>query len=310
MKISVACFWLLSSLFFAQAKKETVDDLFNGNGNGWKLGRVKRYLEANGYTDKKNPKPDEVKRAIRKFRILYKFDDNTDPARLYEFMEKPRCGNKDIKKRDSRRRRRYNVYLAWSKKTFKYAFESFTNDLSQADQKRIIADAFQLWKNAVSELSFTETTKLADADIKFSFAAGSHAGCGYPFDGQGLAIAHAYFPEDGRIHFDEDEIFTDQQSAGINLYAAAIHEIGHVLGVDHSYKESAVMYPVYKGFDPNPQLHSDDVNAIKALYDPNFGSPECVDEDASLCVAYQNAGYCAEFPDVMQEVCSSTCNLC
>ena len=98
------------------------------------------------------------------------------------------------------------------------------------------------------------------------FPKGTHEACTFPFDGPGLTIGHAFFPEDGRIHFDDDETFTEQSNIGINLYAIAIHEIGRALGLDHSFKDSSVMHPVYKGYDPNIKLDTDDINAIQTLY--------------------------------------------
>ena len=86
-----------------------------------------------------------------------------------------------------------------------------------------------------------------------SFGPGTHGGssertCGYPFDGRGRVLAHAFFPSDGRAHFDEDETFTDGTSSGTNLLWVATHEFGHSLGIDHSDVRNAVMYPYYTGY--------------------------------------------------------------
>lgn len=105
-----------------------------------------------------------------------------------------------------------------------------------------------------------------------SYGTKSHSGtnvertCPYPFDGAGGTLAHAYFPEDGRAHFDEDETFTDGTYSGINLLWVAVHEFGHSLGLEHTNIYGAVMYPYYKGYVPDIKLHSDDIAGIQYLY--------------------------------------------
>ena len=94
----------------------------------------------------------------------------------------------------------------------------------------------------------------------------SEGNCGDNFDGPGGTLAHAYYPSDGRAHFDEDETFTDGTSRGTNLLWVAVHEFGHSLGIRHSSVRDAVMYPYYTGYVPNMTLKQDDINAIQYLY--------------------------------------------
>ena len=51
----------------------------------------------------------------------------------------------------------------------------------------------------------------------FRFEGGQH-GCYWGFDGPGGVLAHAFFPTDGRAHFDEAETFTDKTTKGTNLF--------------------------------------------------------------------------------------------
>ena len=89
--------------------------------------------------------------------------------------------------------------------------------------------------------------------------------CPYPFQGSGGSVGHAFFPEDGRVHFDEDETFTHETSSGINLLSAAVHEFGHALGLDHSNIQGSIMNAYYS-YVPDMQLHSDDIAGIQYLY--------------------------------------------
>lgn len=116
------------------------------------------------------------------------------------------------------------------------------------------------------------------AEIMFSlnsFGSYSHSGtnvertCPYPFNGAGGVLAHAYYPEDGRAHFDEDETYTHNTESGINLLWVATHEFGHSMGLDHTNVRGAIMYPYYTGYVPDMQLHSDDIEGIRYLYGEN-----------------------------------------
>lgn len=52
--------------------------------------------------------------------------------------------------------------------------------------------------------------------------------------------------------------------AGIHFFSVALHEIGHSLGLAHSYEREAVMYPNY--VKQHHGLKQDDINGIEKLY--------------------------------------------
>ena len=64
----------------------------------------------------------------------------------------------------------------------------------------------------------------------YRFVTGDH-GDGFVFDGVGNRLAHAFRPENGDTHFDDDEHFTDGVANGTNLLWVATHEFGHALGI-------------------------------------------------------------------------------
>lgn len=87
-------------------------------------------------------------------------------------------------------------------------------------------------------------------------------------------MAHAYYPSRGRIHFDDDEYFTElgggvrgwwwRTSQTRSLLYTAVHEIGHALGLKHSDVQSSVMWPIAR--NGKPVLDQDDIDGINYLY--------------------------------------------
>ncbi|XP_048509263.1 matrix metalloproteinase-2-like isoform X2 [Athalia rosae] len=137
-----------------------------------------------------------------------------------------------------------------------------------------LSRALDLWARN-SKLTFQEINS-DSADILVSFKRGYH-GDGYPFDGRGQILAHAFFPgrdRGGDAHFDEEEIWLleDEPSngEGTSLFAVAAHEFGHSLGLAHSAEKGALMYPWYQGLSPNYELPEDDRNGIQQMY----GAPQ------------------------------------
>ncbi|XWS08068.1 hypothetical protein CRYUN_Cryun41cG0046500 [Craigia yunnanensis] len=125
--------------------------------------------------------------------------------------------------------------------------------------------AFQRWAN-VSRFTFEEVAEDYVADIEISFHNDDH-GDGNPFDGPQGTLAHASPPTGGKLHFDADENWsTNPGPDEIDLESVAVHEIGHLLGLQHSYLPNAVMYAYFDFGITKRKLQRDDVNGIRALY--------------------------------------------
>jgi peptidoglycan hydrolase-like protein with peptidoglycan-binding domain len=160
----------------------------------------------------------------------------------------------------------------WDDRTLGWFLQTGTPDIT--DEPSAIQRAFNSWSAQVP-LSFTQLTTSASADLTVEWTTGDH-GDGSPFDGSGSGgfniFAHAFYPEDGRIHFDEAETWGHSHGAGtVDLESVALHEIGHSLGLRHSGLSDAVMYFAINS--QRRQLHEADIRGIKSRYPPVVFAP-------------------------------------
>jgi peptidoglycan hydrolase-like protein with peptidoglycan-binding domain len=204
--------------------------------------------------------------ALRRFQEFNSLEvtGELDQATL-DLMSRPRCGFPDFFAEFSLQGSK------WNQNNLTYAYQNFTPDLTQAQIRTAISQAFNLWA-AVTPLSFTEVGLGSSPDIIIRFVAGDH-GDGYPFDGSSGVLAHAFYPPPGGgsfpgdTHFDEAELWTvSTPPSGFDLVTVAAHEFGHALGLAHSNVNGALMYAYYGGAHRN--LEADDVAGIQAVYGP------------------------------------------
>ena len=246
------------------------------------VGRLQRYLRDFGYMQGSNLEPFGV--ATRGLRAaptaVGVFDDNTETAlRAFQSfyglpatgelddatlarMVKPRCGFPDVAEFVLQGSK-------WTTTNLTYSFQNFSPDLTQAQIRTAIAEAFGLW-SAVTPLTFTEVPMGGNPHIVIRFAAGDHSD-GNAFDGPSGVLAHAYYPPPGGgalagdTHFDEAEAWSvNLPASGIDLVTVAGHEFGHALGLAHSAVNGALMFAYYGG--PHRNLEADDIAGIQALY--------------------------------------------
>ncbi|KAG5560862.1 hypothetical protein RHGRI_004022 [Rhododendron griersonianum] len=256
------------------------------------LQQLKAYLEKFGYLNynhsqnqnhaNDNDFDDLLEAAVKTYQLNYHLKaTGTLDVKTVSNMMKPRCGNADIingtnwmrggKKRPNQAHNTFHTVShyaflpgspKWLSNQLTYAFLPGTN----SDAQSAVARAFEKWA-AQTHFTFSRSQDLGSANLKIGFGRLDHGdGIQNAFDGPWGTIAHAFPPTDGTFHYDADESWSvGAEPNSIDYETVALHEIGHLLGLDHSSVREAIMYAeapvgVTKG------LHGDDIEGIKALY--------------------------------------------
>ncbi|KAJ6875703.1 metalloendoproteinase 5-MMP-like [Populus alba x Populus x berolinensis] len=187
----------------------------------------------------------------------------------------------------------------WRKQALTYVF-SPENQLSD-EVKAVFSRAFDRWSTVIP-LNFSQTDSVYTADIRIAFFSGDH-GDGEPFDGVLGTLAHAFSPQNGRLHLDDDEhwvmtgdVRTSKLTSAVDLESVAVHEIGHLLGLGHSSVEESIMYPSISSRTRKVELATDDIEGIQTLYgsNPNFNgsSAQSVQERETGSGSGSGAAHC------------------
>ncbi|KAM5238813.1 matrix metalloproteinase-17 [Ctenodactylus gundi] len=169
-------------------------------------------------------------------------------------MKTPRCSLPDLPPatHSQRSRRQAPAPSKWSKRNLSWRVRTFPRDspLGRDTVRALMYYALKVWSD-IAPLNFHEVAG-STADIQIDFSRADHDDS-FPFDGPGGAVAHAFLPGDhhtaGDAHFDDDEAWTFRSSDahGIDLFAVAVHEFGHAIGLSHVAVSGSIMQPYYQG---------------------------------------------------------------
>ena len=196
--------------------------------------------------------------------------------------------------------------------------DPWSQPLSEAHLRGAIEEAFSLWAS-VAPLHFAEVFDEGGIPNDAPYPAGQFGQIRighHAIDGPGNYKAHAFLPPaavpdvfmtGGDVHFDTgDRWQTIGTLAEPDILGAAIHELGHALGLDHSDvgHDFAVNPPLFNGANMFPTfrrhagpgtgtLHGDDIAGIQAIYGSGVGSvtPLPVPEPGSLVIGACLVGF-------------------
>ena len=149
--------------------------------------------------------------------------------------------------------------VTWS--VVSYSGLSFDSSLyTLADFEEALRSAFRTWENVAGiDFEFTAATGTADVTLSMTALPGSTIG----------QATTSFFVLDGidemisaEIELDSNEQWAPFGQTALNFFAVAVHEIGHVLGLDHVSDTSQIMYPViYKS-----ELGTGDLAGARFIY--------------------------------------------
>ncbi|XP_008048020.2 matrix metalloproteinase-17, partial [Carlito syrichta] len=191
----------------------------------------------------------------------------------------------------ARRRRQAAAPTKWNKRNLSWRVRTFPRDspLGRDTVRALMYYALKVWSD-ITPLNFHEVAG-STADIQIDFSRADH-GDSYPFDGPGGTVAHAFFPGNhhtaGDTHFDDDEAWTfrSADAHGMDLFAVAVHEFGHAIGLSHVATARSVMRPYYQGPVGDPLRYGlpyeDRVRVWQRYGVREFVSPTAQPEDPPL----------------------------
>lgn len=235
--------------------------------------RVESFLQRFGYLDRdkhasRGELTPEVSHAIRGYQQQHalpesgEFDEQTRAQ-----MTTSRCGMADPATALA-----FTTVCAWDRTDLTYAIDAGTSDIPGEEEFTAVRSAFDTWQ-IHTPLNFFEILPTDGPDIVVGWRSTVHE----DFDLTGGAIAHADFPPNCELlspglpqplHFDNGEHFwvVGASPTAHDVESVALHEIGHIIGLEHSNVPGAVMFPTISTNTIRRTLTTDDKDGALSLY--------------------------------------------
>jgi len=242
------------------------------------LSHVQQYLVRFGYLKPESYTADRLdnatSEALSKFQERFRlektglFDENTRNQ-----MELSRCGLPDI-----RLGIEFATTCCWDRRNLTFAFNNGTADIAGTAEFQAVRNAFQTWA-AVIPFTFTEVRSNQNPDVlidwrsandpDLSMAGNTTAHADYP-PGCSVVVPQNTLPLP--IHFDDSESTwaIGALPGAMHVESVALHEIGHILGLQHSTVPGAVMWPTLNANTILQVLTQDDINGVQSCYGRRF----------------------------------------
>jgi peptidoglycan hydrolase-like protein with peptidoglycan-binding domain len=248
------------------------------------LTHVQNFLVRFGYLPEQVFQPgqldDKTSEALGKFQEFNAlpptggFDETTKDE-----MTTPRCAMPDA----SDGRIAFSTTCKWNKTELTFAFDTGSTDIPGEAEFDAVRAAFRTWASAIP-LTFTEVASDQNPDIGIGWRPATDPDLSMV----GTTLAHADFPpgcsffspdpHPKPVHFDETEVTwaVGASPGAFDVETVALHELGHILGLQHSTVPGAVMSPTVASNTLLRTLTADDIAGAQSLYgsvQPNVPPP-------------------------------------
>jgi hypothetical protein len=182
-------------------------------------------------------------------------------------MSMHRCGMPDLDNGVA-----FSTRCAWPTPQLTFAFDDGTADT--AGEFAAVRSAFTTWAAAVP-VTFTEVGFDQNPDVVIDWRPANDP----DHSMIGGVLAHADFPPacgvvtdslPKPVHFDDSEHLwrIGAVPGAFDVQTVGLHELGHILGLQHSDVPGSVMFPSVSDNATNRVLTADDLSGIRALYPP------------------------------------------